>query len=243
MSLNSNVSRKLSTTVKVMKSPHRIKRRVATPTNRHSPREFVTNGRSKVDMPLASNDWGVTLRQLPGATVLGLLAAIVAHGVLFGGSHAWGGAYHTALLLLAFAAVVGLTAGALALLWSGERCAADGTILAARLRELMPGWSAVAVSAAGWFMLGECLEVAHSGVPLLILVVILSASAWMVRSFASFALRALAGIVFAIALALHARCQSERLEGRSAPSPLRGYARDSVWRARLLRAPPMIANA
>jgi hypothetical protein len=192
---------------------------------------------------LSRQRFGVTLRQLPGATVLGLVAALVAHGILFGGSHAWGGTYHGALLQFTFAAVAGLTAVAGALLWTGARCAADGTVLSARLRSRLPSWSAVAVFAAGWLMLGEYLEAAHTGVPLLAIVVIVLASAWIVRRFASVALRALAGLVFAIALALDAEAHTEPLVARLSTSPLRGYAQeDNVWRARLLRAPPMVAN-
>ncbi len=186
----------------------------------------------------------MTLRQLPGASVLGLVTALVAHGILFGGRHAWGGVYHDALLQLTFAAVIALTAATAALLWTGARYAADGTILAARLRELLPSWSAVAVFAVGWFAFGECLEAVHPGVPLLAIAVLLSACAWLIWRVALAALRVLAGFVFAIAFALEARRYVQPLEARFRTSPLRGYAQeDHFWCARLLRAPPMIANA
>jgi hypothetical protein len=130
-----------------------------------------------------------------------------------------------------------------ALLWSGARCAAGGTVLASRLRGLLPGWAAVAVSGAGWFVLGERLEAAHANVPLLAIVVVLALAVWLVLRFASVALRALAGIVFAIVCAgkdLESPFNKFRVTRGRAPHHA---ARDTVWRARLLRAPPVTANA
>lgn len=183
----------------------------------------------------------MTLRQLPGATVLGLVTALVSHAVLFRGEHAWGGAYHSALLQLTLAAVAGLTAAAGALLWSGAGCVADGTVLAARMRELLPGWGAVTASGAAWFALGERLESAHAGVPFLAIVLILAFAAWLVFRFATAALRVLAGIVFAIARPLVVR-HCEPVRRLEIPAALRQAQRDTVWRARLLRAPPVTAN-
>ena len=186
----------------------------------------------------------MTLRQLPGAIVLGLVCALAAHAALFGGEHAWGGAYHDALLQFTLAAVAGLIGAVGALLWSGARCAADGTVLAVRMRALLPGWAVVAASGAAWFTLGERLEPAHAGVPLAAVIVSLAAAAWLVHRFAAQALRALAGFVFAIAVALDALPHPKPVErprhGGLAPARAQ---RDTVWRARLLRAPPVTANA
>ena len=186
---------------------------------------------------------GVTLRQLPGAIVLGLVAALVTHAVLFGGEHAWGGAYHSAFLEFTLAAVTGLTAAAGALLWSGARCAADGTVLAARMRAMLPGWGAIAAAGTAWYLLGERLEAAHAGVPLLAVVLILALAAWIVLRVAATAVRALAGIVFAIVrlLVVHRRIRLPfDVAWREAPR----YAHDDkYWARRFTRPPPVTANA
>lgn len=183
----------------------------------------------------------MTLRQLPGAIVLGLVAALTAHAVLFGGEHAWGGAYHSALVQFTLAATTSIITAAGALLWSGARGAADGTVLAARLRELLPGWGAVLTSGAACYVLGERLEAAHASVPLLAIVVVLALAAWLVLRFTSVALRALAGIVFAIVRGVMRREQS--IAWRPSTTPLRGFAQDDKpWR-RFTRPPPVTANA
>ncbi|HEY1974947.1 MAG TPA: hypothetical protein VGG89_00190 [Candidatus Baltobacteraceae bacterium] len=180
----------------------------------------------------------MTLRRLPGAIVLGLVAALVTHAVLFGGEHAWGGAYHSALLQFTLAAVTGLTAAAGALLWTGAACAADGTVLAARMRSLLPGWFSVAVCGTGWYVLGECLETAHAGVPLLAVLAIVALSAWLVLRFAAIALRALAEIVLLVVRLLDVQRQRRvafELTRRIAPR----YAQDDkAWR-RFTRPPPV----
>lgn len=183
------------------------------------------------------------IRRLPAATVLGLVAALVTHAVLFGGEHVWGGAYHSALLELTLAAVTSLTAATAAFLWSGAHCAADGTVLASRLRAMLPGWAAIAASGAGWFALGECLESAHAGVPLLAVAVMLALVAWMLRRFASVALRALAEFVFIIASAV-AVSHRQNFVWRPSTTSLRGFAQDEkLWRRRFTRPPPVSANA
>jgi len=188
--------------------------------------------------PFGRQQKSVTLRQLPGATVLGLVVALASHAVLFGGEHAWGGAYHGALLELTLATVAGLTAGTAALLFSGARCAADGTVLAARMRDLLPAWSSVAVSGALWFTLGERLEAGHSAVPLLAIVLILVLAAWLLVRFAAAALRVLARIVFAIARLV--QCQDEPVESPlKLPAALRQAQRDTAWCRRFSRPPPI----
>lgn len=186
--------------------------------------------------------YSAKFRQLPGTTVLGLVAALVTHAVLFGGEHVWGGAYHSALLELTLAALTSLTGAAAAFLWSGARCAADGTVLASRLRAMMPGWAAIAASGAGWFALGERLESAHAGVPFVAIAVMLALVAWMLRRFASVGLRALAGIVFAIARGLQ---REQGTAWRPSTTPLRRFAQDDseLWRRRFTRPPPVTANA
>jgi hypothetical protein len=185
----------------------------------------------------------VTLRQLPGALVLGLVTALVSHAVLFGGEHAWGGNYHSFFLQFTLAAIVGLMAATGALLWSGAHYAADGTVLAGRMRDMLPRWIAVAISGAGWYALGEILEAPHAGVPFLAIVAILALTAWLLRRCASSALRALASFVFAIAIALATPCRRELIRRLEIPAALRQAQRDTVWCRRFSRPPPVTANA
>jgi len=182
----------------------------------------------------------VTLRRVPAALALGLVAALAAHAALFDGGHAMGGAY--AGILVDLAALGGAGLAATVVLLAGARTAADGTVLAARIRELLPGWGEITTSGALWYALGERLEVAHAGVPFFAVVVILALAAWLVLRVASAALRALADIVFAIVRLVG--CQAEPIEAPlKVSSALARAHRDTVWRARLLRAPPVIANA
>lgn len=182
-------------------------------------------------------------RRLPGATVLGLVAALASHAVLFGGEHAWGGTYNSVLLELTLTGLAGLAAAAGALLWSGSRCAADGTVLAVRMRELLPGSAAVAAAGAAWFALGECLESAHAGVPLLAIAVTLALASWLVLRCASVALRALAEFVFIIASAI-ALPRRQNFVWRPSTTPVQGFAQDDkLWRRRFTRPPPVPANA
>jgi hypothetical protein len=216
----------------------------------HKASMHVADGRcsgaaAKAEKPAAAKELAVTLRQLPGAAVLGLVAALVTHVLLFGREHAWGGSYHDALLDLTLAATAALASATGALLWSGARCAADGTVLAARIRELLPGWGVVAAFGAAWFAFGERIEPAHDGVPVLAIVVVLAVTAWLIVRFATAALRLLADFVFAIAIAIAALCHPEPLDGMGLRTPAapRQAQRDTVWCRRFSRPPPVAANA
>lgn len=181
-------------------------------------------------------------RRLPGAIVLGLVAALASHAVLFGGEHAWGGAYNSALLELTLTGLAALAAAGGALLWSGAGYAADGTVLAVRMRELLPGPAAVAAAGAAWFALGECLESAHAGVPLLAIAVALSLASWLLLRFASVALRALAEFVFIIVRGVE---RARRLLFDFVARVVPCYAQDDneLWWRRFSRPPPAAANA
>lgn len=106
------------------------------------------------------------LRELPGALVLGLLAALAAHGGLYGGGHAAGGAYHGLLASLALAGGAGLGMAAALAAWLGRGEYAEGSILARRLSLLLPGVSALSGCAFAWYTLAEAIEGNHGGVPL-----------------------------------------------------------------------------
>ena len=81
----------------------------------------------------------VTLRKVPAALALGLLASMLAHGGLYGGEHAMGGGYHAALVQMALAGAVGLFLFFGLLAASGKNAVVDGSVLAARLLERLPG--------------------------------------------------------------------------------------------------------
>jgi hypothetical protein len=139
----------------------------------------------------------VTLRKVPGALALGLLASLVAHAALFGGDHTMGGAYHALLLQVALAGGLSLLIFFGSVAWSA-RDPADGSILAARLRERLPSLSAVLAAAAAWYGLAESLEPAHAAASPILLVVALGLAAWLVRRAARSIAEAFAAAVLAI---------------------------------------------
>ncbi|MEO6836600.1 MAG: hypothetical protein ABI231_11950 [Candidatus Tumulicola sp.] len=181
----------------------------------------------------------MTLREIPAALALGLLASLAAHTVLYGGEHAMGGAYHDLLLQVAAAGSVGFVAllGTFAL--TGSHGPADGSILGARLASRLPGLGSLAASAAMWFALGEHVEAAHSGTGLLLTVVVLVAAAWSFLTLAHRAVRLLANAIIAIArLPFAARTPLRVRPARRVP-----IARRSPLLRRRFARPPPIANA
>ncbi|MBV8117066.1 MAG: hypothetical protein JOY69_01060 [Candidatus Eremiobacteraeota bacterium] len=104
----------------------------------------------------------MTLRGIPGALALGLLASLIAHAALYGGGHTMGGAYHELLVQLAAAGCLGFGVAFGALAWNGGRHRVDGSVLAARLRARMPGLGQLSLAAALWFTLGERIEPQHA---------------------------------------------------------------------------------
>jgi hypothetical protein len=161
----------------------------------------------------------VRLRQFPAVAILGLLASLAAHAASYGGDHQAGGAYHTTLLLLALAGVGGFVVSLGALAWIGARRQADGSILAAALRPLVPPVAALAVSASLWFLMIESLEPTHVWHASVALVTLLLVAASLLINLASRALvRAIAAIVVAIARAPFLRrpvCYRRRFAHRS----------------------------
>jgi hypothetical protein len=120
----------------------------------------------------------VVLRKVPGALALGLLAALCAHATLYGGSHAIGGAYHALLLQISLACTLGFLALIAAVAWSQSGSSTDGSVLAARLRERLPGIGFVIADAAGWYVAVEAIEPHHAGAPLIALLVALIAASY-----------------------------------------------------------------
>ncbi|HTV92367.1 MAG TPA: hypothetical protein VMG98_06590 [Verrucomicrobiae bacterium] len=176
------------------------------------------------------------LRQFPAVAILGLLASLAAHAASYGGDHVAGGAYHGALVLLALVGVGGFVVSVAALAWLGVRRHADGSILAAALRPLVPPVAALAASASLWFGAIESLESPHIWHASLLVIGLFLIAASVLINLASRALvRAIAAIVVAIARPSFARrpvCYRRRFAHRS--SARRTYF---VYR-RFARPPP-----
>lgn len=175
-------------------------------------------------------------RQLPGLAILGLLASLIAHSASYGGNHEIGGAYHTTLELLAFGGAGAFAASLVALAWLGARRHADGSILAAALRPLLPSGTALAVSASLWFGLIESLEPEHLWrASLLVVALCLVVASLLVAFLARALVRAVAAMVVAIARAPFVRrpvCYRRRFTHRSS-------ARRAVFvYRRVVRPPP-----
>jgi hypothetical protein len=142
----------------------------------------------------------VRLRQLPGVAILGLVASLLAHLASYGGNHEAGGAYHRTLELLALGGVGVFVASVAALAWLGTRRQADGSILAAALRPLVPPAAALAFSASLWFAAIESLEPQHLWhASILVVALCLIVASLLVTLVARAIVRAIAAVVFAIA--------------------------------------------
>lgn len=181
----------------------------------------------------------VILRKVPGALALGLLASLGAHSALYGGEHAMGGDYHAVVVEIAIGGILALLVGLGALAWSAAGLTPDGTVLASRLNDRLPGFAALAGATALWFGIAEALEPHHAGAAPVATVLALAAVAWIVRQIAVFAVAFLARVVFAIArFAFSARTPSwAPRQRRPAPRrPLFGTRR------RFARPPPITAT-
>jgi len=117
------------------------------------------------------------LARLAGALALGLPAAVLAHMVVFGGAHEAGGRFHSLVLegvslgVALFAIALGASAAAAA------KFTAEGTIVAARLRQYMPSMLALLASTAGWYETVEGLERASLSPPAFAVIAIACAAA------------------------------------------------------------------
>jgi hypothetical protein len=174
-------------------------------------------------------------RQLPGIASLGLLAALLAHTACYGGDHAVGGPYHTALLLAAIGGVglVALAAGTLALM--GARRHADGSILASELRSGIPGPVALMASGAAWFAAIETLEPHHASAPLAAVAVAIAIAAVAIAWAARALIDAVAQVAFAIGSSPFHKRTAFRRHQFSPPSSARAVA--FAYR-RFARPPP-----
>ncbi len=148
----------------------------------------------------------VRLRQLLPAASLGLLAALLAHTASYGNTHVAGGAHHVALELLALAGGGGFVAVITVLAWLGAGRQANGSVLAAALRPLIPGLGSLLVSATLWFAAIESIEPEHATrAPLLVIALCLGLAAAVIALAAKWFVHAIATIAIAIATLTFAR--------------------------------------
>jgi hypothetical protein len=178
----------------------------------------------------------VTLRKVPAALALGLLASILAHGGLYGGEHAMGGGYHALLLQAALASSVGLLVFYGLLAASGAKAAVNGSILAGRLIERLPGYGSLCIATAGWYGVAECLEPQHAAASLLAVPLWLVAAAWLVAFLSRRVVAVLAGAVFAAWRAGFSPRTPAWLGRLRSPRPTRRI----LWTRRRFARPPPI---
>jgi len=150
-----------------------------------------------------------------------------------------GGSYNAVFVELAFAGGLGFLAALGAVAWTGSGAAADGSVLAARLRQLVPHWGALAVAAALWFGLGERIEARHADAGVIPALVAIALAVFFVVAVARWCVRLLAATAIAIARAAFAR-RTPRWVRRSAATPV--VRRTPLLRRRFARPPP-VCNA
>lgn len=124
----------------------------------------------------------MTLRKVPGALALGLLASLIAHAAVYGGDHAAGGNYHLLLLEIAAAGALALTAAALLTGWSGARSAVNGSVLAARLTARLPGFVPLLTATVVCYATIEFLEPHHGDASFLGAGLCLTVASWIVAT-------------------------------------------------------------
>jgi hypothetical protein len=178
----------------------------------------------------------VRLRQLLPAASLGLLAALLAHAASYGNDHIAGGSYHVALDLLALGGVGGFAVVVASLAWLGAPRLANGSILAAGLRPLVPSVGNLLISSTFWFSAIEGLEPEHATrAPIVVIAFCLALAATVISLAATWFVQAIAAAVIAIANLTYARrlvtC-SRRFERVSSARRI-----DFVYR-RFARPPP-----
>jgi hypothetical protein len=167
---------------------------------------------------------------------LGLLASLPAHAVLYRGEHAMGGPYHTLLIQTAVALSVSLLAFFGALAWSGSS-AADGSVLAARLRDRLPAAPWILPAAALWYAAVEAVEPQHIPASPVVALVVLAVASWIVV----FLARGLVGTLARAAIALLRHSFSPRLPSWNRRTHLQPKRRRAPRAYRRFVRPPPIA--
>ncbi|MGC9993395.1 MAG: hypothetical protein ABSD52_13520 [Candidatus Cybelea sp.] len=178
----------------------------------------------------------MTLRKVPAALALGLLASILAHTGLYGGEHAMGGGYHALLLQVAVAGGLGLLVFFGLLAASGANAALNGSVLAARLTERLPAYGPLLVAAGAWYGVAECLEPHHAAASLLAMPLSLAVASWLVALLGRGVVAVLAGVVIAAWRAAFAPRTPAWFRRLQSPRPTRRI----LWtRSRFARPPPI----
>lgn len=149
-----------------------------------------------------------------------------------------GGAYHALLLQIALSGGLSLLVFFAALALNESGGAADGSIVAARLRERLPGIAAVVAAAAAWYAVAEGIEPHHAGPSPLLALLVLAAVSWIVLRFAGAAVRTLAAAVLSI-LGVSFAPRAPSWARRPAPRPF--PRRPLFTRRRFARPPPIVA--
>ena len=181
----------------------------------------------------------MTLRKVPGTLALGLLASLAAHAVLFGETHVMAGAYAGLLVQAASAGCFGLVLCFTALAWSGSRLSAEGSVLAARLRERLPGAPVLCACALLWYAWAEAVEPRHAGVPPAVVTIALAVAAWLTLRLA----RAVLGVLAAAAIEIQRITFTPRTPSWKRRLRLRPRHRHSLSARRRFARPPPIAFA
>lgn len=137
------------------------------------------------------------VRRLPAGLALGIPASLVGHGLLFGTDHEIGGPFHGAVLSVAFAALACFVILFATLAWQCGR-AADGSIIAARLRQCLPRPESIFVWAALFFTVCESVESVHAAGNVLVMLAALALATWAVYGLAHVLVRAIADLTIAV---------------------------------------------
>ncbi len=161
----------------------------------------------------------MTLRKVPGALALGLLASLAAHATLFGGEHAMGGGYHALLVQSALGGALSLMLFFGGLAWTEAGRTSDGSVLAARLRERLPAVGWILPATVLWYNLAEAIEPHHAGVPPIAVVLVLAVAAWLIYLLARGVVDVIAGaIIAAPRFSFAARAPSWKRRARVQPA-------------------------
>lgn len=180
----------------------------------------------------------MTLRKVPGAVALGLLASLAAHAALYGDGHAMGGAYHAMMIQAALYAVVSLIVFFGALAWSATGVTADGSVVATRLRDRLPPLEAIIAFAGVWYAFAEAVEPQHAGASPFLAVALLALCSWLVLRLSGAVASAIGAALFAVRNTPFAPRVPSRAR-RPQRTPL--LRRPLLARRRFARPPPIVA--
>jgi hypothetical protein len=152
-----------------------------------------------------------------------------------------GGSFHPLLLQAAVGGSVALLAFFGSLASSGASHVTDGSVLATRLAQRLPGLPSLLAATSFWYVLAERIEPHHAAtVPLGASVLALAGAAWIVLRLAKAIVQTLAGAVFAASRPPWA-ARTPRWMRRAPSLPI--ARRSPLLRRRFARPPPSVAIA